>query len=677
MPFIPIRLVNGTGIIQDIPGYELPPELWSNCLNVRAVDASIQSDFGFEPVLGYPLDKAYWIIPAFTASTDFWVYGGVGRLFAVAAGVHAEIGNSLGGSRDNRWNGGMFGGIGVFNNGVADPQEWSPPGLATATTDLSNWPANTTCRVIRPFGRYLVACDVTVSGSRNSREIRWSSSADIGAVPASWDYSDPSNDSGRWELSESYGSIIDCKPLGDVNFIYKQDEVHAMEYVGGRFIYRFRRRFPFGVLAQDCVVEHNRKHYVALHDDIRVHDGLQDESVLDLKMRKWLSGRPDPATSNRSFMVRCGSELLLCIPEAGYEEPNVALRVNLKNGACTIKELPGLAFIGMAPIDPNAGSTTFDAISIPFDQMVGQFGQRNFAPGRGRCVAVRPELDGESLLTLPASFGAGYVGAVPEELVLTANTQANGTANISEIRVEGTTFGHPDGTPRAITDSTEIATNFGEPIGQLGVFYLLWTDTAVGTRFTTLTFSGNQAQNMIAAVYETGVGWRAVDDDGTRETFTPVSTDVLFGAARADVAGEGIAELLPFFPQIVLMDQGFTNNGENFTAFVERTGLTVSGVDRNNNPIVDATAVKLVTQIWPKIRVQNGSTINIYCGASQTPEGNVMWQGPQAFNPSTDLYAEFDVEGPYLAVRFEKTDGTLFKLDEYGLEVTVIGRTAA
>lgn len=518
MARIPIVNVGAVGMNQDIARHRLPPEVWTNTLNMRARNGSMQKVFGRLPVLGTPSAAPVWLMPAFTATNDFWVYGAVGALYAVDGTTHATLRTTLGGARSNRWNGGMFGGIGIMNNGIADPQEWNPPALATATVDLTNWPANTTCKVIRPFDRYLVAGDITVSGNNFPQRVRWSASADISTVPSSWDVTDPTNDAGQWDLAESRGAIMDFRALGPINMIYKEDETHAMTHIGGQFIFDFKRRFKTGILAQDCVVEWRRQHVVALQDDVIIHDGFQQESLLQNKMRKWYTGRPDPTYSGLSYIAPCGDEMWVCFAEAGVTEPNIALVVNMVDGTTTVRELPGAAFIASAPLDPDAGGSTFDDITIPFDQVVGQFGQRNFAPGRDRCVAALP-----------------------------------------------------------------------------------------------------------AAV------------------------------------------------KLHLMDQEFDNDGVNFMATLERSGLALVGQDRQGNPVVDQSMVKLGTKIWPKVTFLNGTVLNVYLGAAQIEDGPVTWQGPQVYDPSISPFVEFDVEGPYLAVKFETSDGTWWQLEEYKIELEVIG----
>jgi len=515
--------VGKIGIIQDIPPYELPPEAWSDGKNVLFIDGSVYKRFGQSSVTGNPTTNPYWIMHAPTIdNVDFWVYGGIGTLRANLNQSHATIGSGLGGARDDRWNGVMFGGIALFNNGISDPQMWTPPGLAQPVATLSNWPANTKAKVIRAFDRFLIALNITESSVSKPQMVKWSSSAPIGAVPLTWDETDATKDSREWPLQETSGACIDCKPLGNVNFVYKSDSVHTMKHIGGPFVFKFERKFDFGILAQDCVVEYKRKHFVATHEDVIMHDGLQAQSILDARMRRWYEGFQSSANVGRSYMAIAGKQILVCFADVGANEPNVALVIDAETGTLSIRDLLGVSFITSAPFAA-LGSTVYDVMNIKFDQMVGKFGQTSFGKNRDRFIGTMPEVS-----------------------------------------------------------------------------------------------------------------------------------------------------------RIVMLEQGLSDLTQPYTAYVERTGLAIVGKDRLGNPKVDQTAIKFVHSVWPKIRLQNGTTIRVYVGSQEKPEGPITWSPPQNFNPDFCPYVDgFDVVGPYIAVRFESTDNTLWKLDGYKLDMEIIGRTAA
>jgi len=537
MPRVKFHNAGAIGISQDVPAYDLPPEAWSDGLNVRMVDGAVHKGLGHEKILDPPSIIPHSLVPAFTdAGNQLFAYPGLTAVYATDDTTHTDITRAVGGaytgSADNTWNGGTLGNIVIMNNGVDVPQAWISPQLATPLVDLSNWPASTEATVIRVFRRFLVAYDVTKSSIRNAQLVKWSNRADLGAVPTSWDETDPTNRSGEWPLIDTDGAIVDALPLAGVNYVYKEDEIHSMEEIGGNYVFRFRRKFAqTGLLAQRCVkeIQHDDRqvHVLMTPEDIVEHDGLAMRSLLDNKMRRWYSGRIDPEKDHLSFLAPnyAENEIWAGITEAGQDYPNLAFIINLKDGTCTIRDIPNIAHMAWASFDPNTAGTTFDAQTQAFDATLGQFGQRSFDPGRKRLIMVDPD------------------------------------------------------------------------------------------------------------------------------------------------AGD---------PSFYLADQDFTYDGANFRAFVERTGLAIIGQDRLGQPKVDMEVVKLVTEVWPRVRVTNGSSIDIYVGSQAKAEGPITWQGPYPFDPAVDDKIDVDppVEGRFIAVRFESPDtsGVYWKLDGYDLELHAIGK---
>ncbi len=249
------------GVIQDIPANELPPEAWSNGLNVRTFDNAIWKTLGHTKVLDPPSVRSFAIEPVLSVGgNQLFGYSGLAAIYATDGTTHTAITRASGaytGDADDLWNGGSLGNVVLFNNGVDVPQAWINPALGTPLIDLANWPAATTAKVIRVFKRFLVAYDVTKSSVREPQLVKWSNRSDLGAVPTSWDEADPTERAGEWPLLESDGAIIDALPLSGVNWVYKEDAIHSMEEIAGNFVFRFTKRFgQVGLLAQRCVKEY-------------------------------------------------------------------------------------------------------------------------------------------------------------------------------------------------------------------------------------------------------------------------------------------------------------------------------------------------------------------------------------------------------------------------------------
>ncbi|KKK95388.1 hypothetical protein LCGC14_2673340, partial [marine sediment metagenome] len=72
------------------------------------------------------------------------------------------------------------------------------------------------------------------------------------------------------------------------------------------------------------------------------------------------------------------------------------------------------------------------------------------------------------------------------------------------------------------------------------------------------------------------------------------------------------------------------------------------------------------------------TSIDVYVGSQDNPEGAVTWSSAFAFDPTTDDKVDVDppVEGRYIAVRFEtpNTTAIAWKLDGYDLELALLGK---
>lgn len=110
--------------------------------------------------------------------------------------------------------------------------------------------------------------------------------------------------------------------------------------------------------------------------------------------------------------------------------------------------------------------------------------------------------------------------------------------------------------------------------------------------------------------------------------------------------------------------------GSNMTAYVERTGLAVSGL-KNGDPVVDPTVSKLVSAVWPRMR--GTGPVNVYVGGQETVNGTVTWEGPYAFNPNTDRKVDCRTSAKLLGVKFESTTNISWEIDGYELDLVVDG----
>jgi hypothetical protein len=390
MSIVSINDVGQHGIVNDIPGHELPPGAWTDGRNVRFIDGYVAKCTGETQVMATPAQAPLWGMPYYNANgIPGWLYASTARAYCYENGAEYNITRSTGGdysaSPQTRWSGGVLGGVPIINNGVDAPQMWATPLGSNPLAALSNWPASTTTRVLRPFKQFLVALDVTKSGVRYPTLVKWSHPADPGSVPNSWDHTDATKDAGEYPLSETMGYCVDCLPLRDVNVIYKEDSVWGMQYIGGQYIFRFFKMFTsFGMPAKDCAVEFSSgKHLVFTGNDLIVHDGQQTTSVLDRKLRKRLA---DISYDNYKYCFMAPNpvmrEVWFCWRDSNTAgAPTQALIWNYTTGAIGLRDLQETNFISIGRMDATvySGPDSWDSDAATWESDTSIWGDTAFA----------------------------------------------------------------------------------------------------------------------------------------------------------------------------------------------------------------------------------------------------------------------------------------------------------
>lgn len=348
MAEVEIDDLTSKGVIQDEPAYQLPPEAWSTGLNMRSFANGMERIGGKTGTLGTnprsgggaPVFVQYVSGP----SQAWWLWATLTGIFVYDGATDTDITRLSGpyNATDAKdWTGTILGGVPILTTREDKPQFWNSYSSATKMADLTNWPANTTARVVRAFNPYLIALNITVSGANTPHRVKWSSSADPGSLPSTWDPADATHDAGQTDLADvNSGIILDGAELQGQFYIYKENAVWRQTFIGGQFIFDFKSFLETaGLLATRCVATtgDGLRHVFASQDDILVHNGYVTESILNKRMKRYLFNRIDAAHFDTSFMF-CNplfEEMWFCYPTQGSSEPNAAIIWNYRYNTLT------------------------------------------------------------------------------------------------------------------------------------------------------------------------------------------------------------------------------------------------------------------------------------------------------------------------------------------------------
>jgi hypothetical protein len=242
---------------------------------------------------------------------------------------------------------------------------------------------------MRSYKSYLVALNITKAGTEFPTTVKWSAPADPGEIPSTWDETNPANDAGENPLADTGGAIVDGRKMRDAFFIYKEDSVYSMNYVGGTFVFNFRQIFDdIGALSKDSIAEFNAKHFVVGQGDVYVHNGIQKESVIDGKMRSYLFSNIRADAYKRLFVVPdyANTEMWVCYCSADKNDLtdkscDKALVWNWDENTWSIRELPNVRYGTYGIVDPKLADY-WDATVGAWDTDSVVWGEANYNPSK-------------------------------------------------------------------------------------------------------------------------------------------------------------------------------------------------------------------------------------------------------------------------------------------------------
>lgn len=328
MPIMKVRGIGSKGVVKDLPAFELSPEVWSDAKNVRFVANRVEKMGGYMPVLmdGMPEEPPLAITSR--NNTQDQVYGTSKGLYMIQGRQHLNVSKRIpnpgfddtkpedddtnpktipgtyDADPDSTWYYTTLSNAIVMNTPRENPQGLVPykdafaeiPGWGFPKKDIRpseddptknqvDWKAGR----IRGFRNYLVALGMNEGGLDLPQRVRWSNVAYVNELPPDWIEDDEARDGGFNDMTDANGRIVDGMPLRDSFVIYTDQETYLMEYVGGILIFQFKKLFSdSGILAPECAVEFEQKHFVISKDDIFVHNGSSKQPVASGRVKQYL-----------------------------------------------------------------------------------------------------------------------------------------------------------------------------------------------------------------------------------------------------------------------------------------------------------------------------------------------------------------------------------------------------
>jgi len=384
-----IRNLGQFGVITDLDPYDLPPNAFSMAVNARFRNNRVTRSPVFRNVSNLGTSNPRYLASTLqTTGTDVLFIGYEnGRVYRFANGTETDysIAAYTPSTVEAVWSSCHLADIPYINR--ADRAPWQLPVGGSQFTTLANWPASTTCGLLKAYAGALVALDVTESGTEHPTMVRTSSFALAGAEPASWDYTTPSTNATRNILAEMEGKIVDANVLGTMFVIYSQEQTWAMTFDGSSAIYNYRK-LPFvkGAIAANCSIEIEGQHYVFGVDDIWTHDGVSEQSIADERVKDFIFSNLNYSKASRCFVAHNPqyTELAFCFVSgdeftgfAPVDGCNRAAVYDYVRKTWTFDDLPYVFSATRANVDStlawNTVSATWDTIGGSWQDQDGSF----------------------------------------------------------------------------------------------------------------------------------------------------------------------------------------------------------------------------------------------------------------------------------------------------------------
>lgn len=301
-----LRNLGQYGVITDVDPYDLPPNAFSMAVNARFRNNRVTRAPVFRNVLGLGTASPRYVSSSLLASGQDFLFLGYLNGTVTRYISSSETGYSVSGytpvSAEAVWTSCHLADLFYINRSDRNP--WVLLSGGSIFTNLANWPASTTCSLLKSYAGCLVALNVIESGTTYPTMVRTSSFALAESVPASWDYTTPSTNSTRNILAEMEGPITDANVLGSALIIYGLEQTWRMQFDGSTAIFNYvKLPFAKGALNANCSIEVDGRHYVFGTDDIWMHDGVSEQSIADQRVRDFIFGSLSSLRAGRCFIA--------------------------------------------------------------------------------------------------------------------------------------------------------------------------------------------------------------------------------------------------------------------------------------------------------------------------------------------------------------------------------------
>ena len=646
MPNLPIRGLGSVGVVTDVDPYNLPINGFTRGKNVRFNDGKVTYGPVFRdvspnsqvtnPMFVYGIQSATGYDTVLVVEDTFQIqeFSNGAYTSRHAATTQSNLTELTATTLAN-----------VIYVNRSDKIPIHRTASANSFTDLPNWPSNFRTKALRSFGDFLIALNTTEAGVEHRNRVRFSTTALSNNVPSTWAETDTTESAGFNDLVQMKTPIVDGATLGSNFLIYSSDQVWMMEFVGGSFIFNFRKLFDdAGAMSQNCIVEVTGKHYVFDFDDIYITDGNTRQSICDGRVRDYIFNGIDYSKRGECFVLHNANleEIYFCYHSGDDlavfqdgDKCNRAAIYNYKEDTWTFQDLPNVVGGSIANISSVESYSSVDP-SLTYANSGGTFlSQESEFKRHALMFSKKTATDITYVVTVAVGADGSnkfFLGGV-EAPLLTFQKRQKYIFDISDSSngAHPFVFADADGNLYS-TGVTQTGVN-GQAGGEV-------TITVASDAPAALQYKCSAHANMGSSI--------TVEDNLTG---VPLST--MYGLDLQDLGS---------------LTQG-TDTKVSKPAFLERTGIDL---DEQGTAL---SGYKVINTFYPQMNTPNSNgNFEFTFGAADIPTATPNYDDPITFDCSSEYKVDTRIAGRYLSYRLSSSSLKDFSFSGMDVNVIVTGR---